>query len=250
MIKPINNMKTLIKLSLSAILISGFFACNNDEDPIALGSGEVRMGFGVMLSSTSNPGARVQNSGLDITSGFLQVKKIELETEGVDANGEFEKELEFKFPEILKIDFNELDPAVDFFINIPKGNYTEIEVEIDLIDNRNQPSIQVDGTYKRQNGSSVPFSLQVFGDDDEDLDFEVELEAENDGLFFLDGVSNPLALLEINAKGWFSGISNLELDNAELTNGVLLISRSKNKSIYERVLDSIEESSEIELKLN
>ncbi len=222
-------MKTLTKLSLSAILLAGLFACNNDEDPIALGTGDVKMGFGVKISSTSTPGARVQNSGLGITSGFLQVKKIELETEGEDENGEFERELEFTFPEILKIDFNELDPGVDFFINIPSGNYEEIEVEIDLIDHRDQPSIQVDGTYTRQDGSSVPFRLQVFGDDDDDLDFEVELEADDDELFFLDAVNNPLALLEINAQGWFSGISSSELDNAELTEGILLISRSKIK---------------------
>ena len=120
----------------------------------------------------------------------------------------------------------------------------------DLIDNRNEPSIQLDGTFNKEDGSSVPFRLQVFGDDDEDLDFEVELEAEDDDeLFFLDAVNNPLAMLEINAKGWFSSISNSELENAELTDGVLLISRTKNREIYERVLDKIEASSEIELKL-
>ena len=38
-----------------------------------------------------------------------------------------------------------------------------------------------------------------------------------------------------------NNISNSELDNAELTEGVLVISRSKNQGIYERVLDKIEE---------
>ena len=243
-------MRTLIKLTLSTFLIIGLAACNNDEDPLSLGEGEVRMGVGVKMNSGTNPGARIQNSGLDINSGFLQVKKIELETEGVDENGEFERELEYKFPEILKIDFNEFDSGADFFINIPAGNYYEVEFEIDLIDNRNEPSIQLDGTFNKEDGSSVPFRLQVFGDDDEDLDFEVELEAEDyDELFFLDAVNNPLAMLEINAKGWFSSISNSELENAELTDGVLLISRTKNREIYERVLDKIEASSEIELKL-
>lgn len=244
-------MKTLSKLSSVVLIISLMSCSNNEEDPLIIGTGDVRMGIGVKMNSSSNPGARIQNSGLEINSGFLQVKKIELETEGVDENGEFERELEFEFPEILKIDFNELDPGADFFINIPSGNYEEIEFEIDLIDNRNLPSIQLDGMFNREDGSSVPFRLEVFGDDDDDLDFEVELEAENDDdLFFLDGVNNPLALLEINAKGWFSGIANSELENAELTDGVLVISRSHNERIYERVLDKIEDSSEIELELD
>ena len=243
-------MKTLIKLSFSAFLMLGLFSCNEEVDPLAIGTGDVRVGIGVKINSVSNPGAPVQNTGLEINSGFLQVKKIELETQGVDENGRFERELEFKFPEILKIDFNEFDQGVDFFINIPAGNYEEIEFEIDLIDNRDLPSIQLDGTFEYQNGSSVPFRLEVFGDDDDDLDFEVELEAEDDdGLFFLDGVNNPLALLDINAKGWFVGITNAELENAELTDGVLVISRSQNEGIYDRVLKKIEDSSEIELEL-
>lgn len=243
-------MKTLIKLSVTLFVIIGLLACNNEEDPTSLGTGDVRVGIGVKINSVSNPGARIQNSGLEINSGFLQVKKIELETEGVDENGEFERELEFKFPEILRIDFNEFDEGVDFFINIPAGNYEEVEFEIDLIDNKNLPSIQLDGIFTYQNGSSVPFRLEVFGDDDDDLDFEVELEAEDDDdLFFLDGVNNPLALLDINAKGWFAGITTSQLENAELTDGILVISRSQNKEIYEQVLEKIEDSSEIELEL-
>jgi hypothetical protein len=243
-------MKTLIKLSFTVFLMIGLLSCNKEEDPMSIGTGDVKVGIGVKINSASNPGARTQNTGLEINSGFLQVKKIELETQGVDENGRFERELEFKFPEILKIDFNEFDQEVDFFINIPAGNYEEIEFEIDLIDNRNLPSIQLDGTFGYQNGNDVPFRLEVFGDDDDDLDFEVELEAkEDDGLFFLDGINNPLALLDINAKGWFSVISNAELEKAELTDGVLLISRSQNKGIYDRVLEKIENSSEIELEI-
>ena len=98
--------------------------------------------------------------------------EIELETEGEDEKGEeFERELELKFKEIKKIDFNEFDSGVDFFINIPSGNYEEIEFEIDLIDNRNEPSIQLDGTYTYEDGSSVPMRLQVLVNDDEYFDF-------------------------------------------------------------------------------
>ncbi|PZV81550.1 hypothetical protein CLV31_11082 [Algoriphagus aquaeductus] len=228
-----------------------FTSCTDDNDPEVLGSGEVKMGMGVKLRTSNNPGARIANTGLDITSGFLQVKKIELETEGVDEAGrEFEKEFEFKFREIKKINFDELNSNADFFIAIPAGNYEEIEVEIDLIDNKNQPSIQLDGTYTYQDGRTVPFRLEVFGDDDDDMDFEVELEAEDDDdLFFLNGVNNPLALLQIDAKSWFRTISTSALETAELTDGVLLINRNKNRTIYRSVEDRIKASSDIELKM-
>lgn len=247
-------MKTSNQIFATAIVLSGmlFSSCSDDANPDVIGEGEVRIGMGVKLKNDGNSGARIMNAGIDVQSGFLQIKEIELETEGVDENGnEFERELELKFKEIKKIDFNEFDAGVDFFINIPAGNYEEIEFEIDLIDNRNQPSIQLDGTYNYQDGRSVPMRFQVFGNDDDDFDFEVELEGDDDDdLFFLDGVNNPLALFEIDAKGWFVNVSTSELENAELTDGILLINKDKNKAIYGKVESRIKASTDIELKMN
>lgn len=230
----------------------GLFSCTEDSDPDVIGQGDVRIGMGVKLKTTGNSGARMLNTGIDVESGFLQIKKIELETEGQDENGdEFERELELKFNEIKKIDFNEFDAGVDFFINIPSGNYEEIEFDIDLIDNRNQPSIQLEGTYTYQDGRSVPMRFEVYGNDDDDFDFEIELEGDDDDdLFFLDGVNNPLALFQIDAKGWFSGVSTSDLESAELTNGVILINKDVNKSIYRKVETRIKDSSDVELKMN
>jgi hypothetical protein len=246
-------MKTTHKIFTAAIALSGliFTSCSEDSDSDIIGEGDVRIGMGVMLKKSNNSGARILNSGVDVISGFLQIKKIELETEGVDESGnEFEREFELKFKEIKKINFNEFDEGVDFFINIPSGNYEEIELEIDFIDNKNEPSIQLDGTYTYQNGRTVPMRFQVFGDDDDDIDFEVELEAEDDDdLFFLDGVNNLLALFQIDTKGWFSNVVTSELDAADLTDGVLLINKDKNRSIYNKVESRIKDSTDIELKM-
>lgn len=247
-------MKTSISTYSLALAITSlsFISCSENNDPISIGQGDVRIGMGVKLKNDGNAGARTLNSGIDIQSGFLQIKKIELETEGRDENGDdFERELELKFKDIKKIDFNEFDAGVDFFINIPSGNYEEIEFEIDLIDNRNQPSIQLDGTFNYQDGRSVPMKFEVFGNDDDDFDFEVELESEDDDdLFFLDGINNPLALFQIDAKGWFINVSTSELENAELTNGILLINKNVNASIYRKVESRIKNSTDIELKMN
>lgn len=247
-------MKTTHRFYALAIAAFGMVAssCTDENNPDTLGTGEVKIGMGVKLRSTSgNSGARLASTGLDINSGFLQIKKLELETSGIDEAGrEFEKEMEFRFPEIKKINFDELDSNADFFIAIPAGNYEEVEVEIDLIDHKNQPSIQLEGTYTYSDGRSVPFRFELFGDDNEDIDFEVELEAEDDDdLFFLDKVNNPLALLQIDAKAWFSTISPATMNAAQLTNGVLLINNNTNRSIYKVVEARIIASSEIELKM-
>lgn len=247
-------MKTTHRFYAMAFAFSGllFASCSENTDPDVIGEGDVRIGMGVKLKNTASKGARLMNSGIEVKSGFLQIKEIELETEGLDENGnEFERELSLEFDEIKKIDFNEFDGGVDFFINIPSGNYEEIEFEIDLIDNRNQPSIQLDGTYTYLDGRTVPMKFQVYGNDDDDFDFQVELEAENDDdLFFLDGVNNPLALFQIDAKGWFINVTTSELQNAALTDGILLISKDANGSIYAKVESRIKDSTDIELNMN
>jgi hypothetical protein len=246
-------MKTSQTIYALIFALSGFLftSCTDEDDPVILGEGDARIGMAVQLKNTGNSGARILNSGIDVQRGFLQIKEIELETEGVDVNGnEFEREIKLKFKEIKKIDFNEIDSGADFFIQIPAGNYKEIEFEIDLIDNRNEPSIQLEGTFTYQDGRSVPMRFQVFGNDDDDFDFNVELEAEDDDdLFFLDGDNNPLALFQIDAKGWFRNVSTSEMENAVLTEGILLINKDKNKAIYRKVESRIKDSTDIELKL-
>lgn len=246
-------METTHKFYTAAVVLAGmlFSSCSDDSDLDIIGEGDVRIGMGVQLKNSGNSGARLMNTGIDVESGFLQIKEIELETEGRDADGnEFEREFDLKFKEVKKIDFNEIDTGADFFINIPSGNYEEIEFEIDLIDNRNEPSIQLDGTFTYQDGSTIPMRFQVFGDDDDEIDFEVELEAENDDdLFFLDGVDNPFALFQIDANGWFENVSTAELEDADLTDGILLISKTVNISIYNKVESRIKDSTDIELKM-
>ena len=241
--------KRLIVLGIAAAAFS-LVSCSNENDPM-LGEGEVSVGMGIKLSSSGSVGARIQNIGLDIKTGFVLIKKLELETSGIDANGaEFEREIEVKFQEPKRIDFDAVDSSPDFYFNIPSGRYEELELEMDVIDYKNQPSLQLEGTFTQTNGSSVPFRFEVFGDDDEDLDFELEMEAEDDDDFFLLGEDkNAVALMQINAKGWFSSISQSQLENAKLTNGVLLINKNINEAIYEKVLEKIESSLEIEIKM-
>ena len=241
--------KRLILLGITAATFS-LASCSDENDPV-LGEGDVSVGMGIKLSSTGSVGARIQNTGLDIKTGFVLIKKMELETAGIDANGaEFENEIEVKFPEPKRIDFDAVDTSPDFYFNIPSGRYEEIELEMDVVDYKNQPSLQLEGTFTRTNGSSVPFRFEVFGDDDEDLDFELEIEAEDDDdFFFLGEDKNAVALMQINAKGWFSSISQSQLENAKLTNGVLLINHNVNEAIYEKVLEKIESSLEIEIKM-
>ncbi|SIS89992.1 hypothetical protein [Belliella pelovolcani] len=230
---------------LIAIATFGMSCSENDDIP---GQGDGKLGFALLIKNdvTTNSNARILDNRLTIEDGFIQVKELELEMEGRNENGRFEKEIEIKFRDIKKVSLDRFNPEVDFFINIPEGEYEEIEVELDLIDYRNEPSIFLAGSFIKADESIVPLRFEHFGDD---IDFEVELEAKNGGYFTVDRINNPLALLEINVLNWFGQISEIELENALLTNGILIISNNQNRELYRKIRDRIEASSEIEIEL-
>lgn len=239
----------ITKNILTAFVLAAAFAltsCNNsDELP---GSGEGKLGFAFVLNNggAGSANGRVANTNLTIKNGFIQIKELEFEVEGRNAMGTFSREFEIEFDEIKKVTFDQFDESTDFFINIEAGEYKKIELELDLIDYRNEPSIYIEGSYAFENGSTRPVVFEHFGDD---IDFEVEIEGEDDTFFTIDAQNNPLALFEISAVNWFRGVSNADFENAKVVNGVILINKDNNSSIYNRVKNNIIEFADIEIEL-
>ncbi|MCH7408420.1 hypothetical protein MM239_03350 [Belliella sp. DSM 111904] len=241
--KRIFSLLTIVLISTLVLSISS--CSSEDEIP---GIGEGKLGFALKLKDegSSNAEARTLASRLNIIDGFIQVKELELDVEGRNENGRFEREIEIKFKEIKKISLDKFNPDADFFINIPEGEYREIEVELDLIDYRNEPSIFLSGSFTKENGNSVLLRFEHFGDD---IDFEVEIEGRNGAYFSVDRINNPLALLEINVNNWFTNVTDQELENATLTDGIIVISNNQNRDIYRKITNRIEATSDIEITL-
>lgn len=240
---------TSISKMLLVIATASVVSCIQEENVPMFGQGEGKMGIALRLNNglSSSTNARIANSNLRLTNGFIQIKELELDVEGRDSRGEFEKEIEIDFDDIKKVTFDEFDRSVDFFINIPEGDYKEIEVELDLIEYKNEPSIHIEGVYNND-GTDIPVRFQYFGDE---IDFEVEIESEDDDNYFkIDRVNNPLALFEINALNWFSQITDAEFNNAEITGGVIVLSRQSNKALYDKVKGKLEASADIEIELD
>lgn len=140
--------------------------------------------------------------------------------------------------------FNE---DTDFFINIPEGEYQEIEMEIDLIDYENEPSILLNGIFTQSNGEGIPFRFELYGDE---VDFAVEINSADENYFVVDAINNPLVLFELVPERWFSSISTLELGNAERSDeGVIVFSEQSNESLFTKIRDQIMTDAEIEIEL-
>lgn len=234
--------------AIVALALVFAFGCKENEDAVP-GSGEGKIGMAFVLGSggDSQANARVSNNGLEILEGYIQIKELEMDLEGRNADGRFERDYEVKFDEIKKVPFNRTDESSDFFFNIPEAEYKDIEMEIDLIDYRNEPSIHLRGQYQNSAGKDIPVIFEYFGDD---IDFEIEIESKWDDEYFkVDRSNNPLALLEIHANRWFRDVNSEELSAATVEDGKILINRNSNRSLYSKIVKRIEASSEIEMEL-
>jgi len=243
-------MKAVNYHSKALVVLSLIFACGCQENEDAVpGTGEGKIGMAFVLASGDNTAAnaRIAKNDLEILEGYVQIKELEMELEGRDANGRFEKEYDVRFDQIKKVTFDRVDESSDFFFNIPAAEYKDIEMEIDLIDNKNEPSIYLQAQYEDLAGHTFPVTFEYFGDD---IDFEVEIESRRDDEYFkVDRTNNPLALLEINADRWFRDVTNEELDDATIEDGKILINRNSNRSLYSKIVKRIEASSEIDIEL-
>lgn len=257
------KIKNLTGLLIFVISVWMYMGCTSENDMVpGTGEGTVGMLFKLQPASGSAANARVANAGLVFTDGFIQIKELELDLEGnfnrdgLSSGGSFddddddgnEWEYEVVFNEIKKVGFDQFNSETDFFINIPEGEYEEIEMEIDLIDYRNEPSILLNGTYANSEGEEIPFRFELFGDD---IDFEVEIEADDDNYFVVDRINNPLILFELVPERWFSSVSTSELENADLDDeGVMIFSESSNRSIFRKVRERIAADAEIEIEID
>ncbi|WP_375583030.1 hypothetical protein [Cyclobacterium xiamenense] len=253
-------------ISVAFLLSLGFTSCTTEEDMVpGTGDGTIGMLFKLQGSSTTATNARTTATGLQFTDGFIQIKELELElkgdfnAEGLPAAGSFddddddddeseeEWEYEIEFNEIKKVTFDQFDSDADLFVQIPEGVYEEIEMEIDLIDYRNEPSVLINGTYTHGDSEVVSVRYEYYGDE---IDFEVEIESEN-GTFRVDRINNPLILFELVPSRWFATVTESELENAEVDEtGLLLISKTSNPSIYRKITNKILADAEIEIEID
>lgn len=221
-------------------------ACTPEENQPALGEGDGRLGMAFTLTSGSQANARVLQERIRIERGFIQIEEMELELKGRNENGDFEREMEVEFPQPKRIDFDRFDTSEDFFIHIPEGEYEEIELSLDLIDYRSEPSIYMEGVVTLDQGTTHQLIFEYYEDE---IEFEIEIEADDD-YFRVDRTNNPLILFELNPDSWFRVLSDSELRNAEKRDGIIYLNPKENRGLFRKVSEKIEEAVDIEIEIN
>tara|TARA_R110002049_G_scaffold88627_8_gene223509 strand:- start:597 stop:1298 length:702 start_codon:yes stop_codon:yes gene_type:complete len=229
-------MKNIL-LATVVLCVFSLVSCSKD-DPIGTGNATLKITAGLTNSSatdkqmTSKSTSSTLNQNLDFTSGYVWVSEIVFY--GTLESGNF---VNRKVERFSKIDFETgiATPSLDD-ITIPAGTYTDVYLGVELRDEDSQPSVIMEGTYTHSNSTVIPIRFEFNSGE--------VFEAETSQQVVVNENETALSKIVFDPQVWFSVVSTNALDNASLTDGVIIISETKNEAIFDLVADRLDVSTE------
>ncbi|QIA06490.1 hypothetical protein [Draconibacterium halophilum] len=233
-------MKTGRKLFFALAFMAGIFvACNDDEDLNT--SGESVLGVRIEALNTDfnlpvQAGIKsvaVDSESIVWDSAHLVVSEIKFEAELKSlVTGEDSIEMEYKWfgPEMVDLLNNEL--TMGNFILQP-GYYDEIELKVsgEQEDAGNDPVFYLEGIYTNNNGST-PIVVMVNDD--------VYFKTEKENVEVTEEEIDFMLVIQLYLDELMADVDIADLDAAELSDGVLLISADKNTEIHQIIVNNLE----------
>lgn len=235
--KAIQTLK--ISCFCAGILAIGFLAgCSKDtlED---IGSGtttlEINAILAVPVQSKSAATAAKFDGNLDFVAGYLWVSEIEFE--GTLVRGTTIKREVDRFSK-FDLKTGKAAPPVNDIV-IPSGDYSYLNIEVQLRDEDAQPSVMLVGTYVRSNGSSSPIRFEFNSGE--------SFEAETEQTITINEDTKVTGAIVLDPYVWFGKVPVEMLDNAETNGeGIILINEDTNEDIYDLIEEGLDESTESE----
>jgi len=181
----------------------------------------------------------VAANSLQFTEGQIILEEVEFETES-DTDS---IQMDFEIETYIILDFATGETTPDLSgVELVPGNYSEIDIELELWDESELPSIALEGTWS--DGDNNPHPVKLLMPSGQSFSLEIE------GNYSIDENTSMIAQVTIDPGAWFAGVSNELLATATVDdNGVIIISPQHNTVIYEIVEDQIDMVSEVEIEM-
>jgi len=231
-------MRRMKNLALGFLAISLLFAACQKDDSKNDGTSE----FGVQFEAL-NPGfslpvnsgvksATVETDSIVWDSVQLVVSTIKFEAElKSQLTNEDSIEIEYKWHGPETIDLLNSEITLGNFVLSP-GTYDEIELKIEGLkeDAGDDPVFFLGGTYKNDAGS-WPIEVRVT----QNVYFKTEkedVEVTDDGI-------DITSVIQLYLDELMADVDPADLDNAEQTDGVIVISANSNAEIYQVIVSNL-----------
>jgi len=230
-------------LVVAVVIMTGltFTSCSKDDSLPQVQEPQIGLKFNTVTTPfLVNGGLKStqQVKELSFTSGFITIRELQFEVETDNDS----IEINFEIEQNTKIDFatGETTPDISYAV-IPAGIYNEMEVEIELQDEGDTPTMVLNGTYVDADGVSHDVRFEYNSGET----FEVEKE----GVIEFTENTSALTQITFDPSVWFAGVTNEQFAVATKNNGgVIVISETQNTDIFDVVADGLDMVSEIEIE--
>ncbi|MBZ9730377.1 hypothetical protein LB467_11835 [Salegentibacter sp. JZCK2] len=237
-------MKNLFSKLLVFTIVAGISACSSDdsaEQPaqeqatLSVNFNTVTSPFDIQAQASSiNKQASGGNFVFD--DGFITLSSMEYEAE---SENDLES-VEFELEQVVVIDFATGIPTPDIMaIAIPAGTYEEVEIEVELFDETEEPSIVLNGTYTSPNGTAHPVRFEFNSGE--------EFEVEREGTIVFTEDQPAIAEITFDPSVWFALVTDEDMESANKNmDGIIVISEDHNTDIFETVEDGLDLVTDLE----
>lgn len=217
------KMTTLIASSTFALL--GLVSCKKDTTSAENTSTfSYQLGVVNRTSVVARTATAERTAGTSIlwTTGTASANELKFEAENSAG------EVEFKQKTAQQIDLFSASSSLGN-ITIPPGTYNEVEFKALLAPASSNPALELSGSFT---SAGVTKQIKFI------VNSSLELKAEKANVTVAQG-SLYSALNNIDLSQLTANVSETALNNAAVTNGVIVLSASSNQGIYQTILDNL-----------
>ena len=216
-----NTIKTTLLPILSLCLLFVITSCSDDESRT-----------GVLLSAnttggdvTTKNGRTAATNDLVFNSGSITIREVVFD--GENGNTSVTRTV----PQVASIDYTTGTVSPEVFIEIPAGEYTSVNLGIELQDVNAIPAMVIDGTYTNSDDEIIPIRFEFNSG---------EVFEANAASVTIPAGTDVIGKITFDALEWFSPITATQLDNATQTDGVIVISENSNSGIFDIVAERVD----------
>ena len=211
---------------LSIILFSVIFmSCNKDE---------TRTGISLAVDTTSDSfstkSGRISGTNdLVFSTGAIVIREVIFD--GDNSNASISRTVS----QVASIDYSTGAVSPEMFVEVPAGDYTSVNLGIELQDVNSTPSIVLEGTYTNSDDEIIPIRFEFNSG---------EVFEANAASVTIPAGADIVGKITFDALAWFAPVTRNQLDNCSLTDGVIVISETSNQAVFDIVADRLDVSTQ------
>ncbi len=209
-----------------ALIFLGISLSSCDKDD---GNAKISLKAVTTSSQSTTPLKNVAANELVFTSGHILFREVVFDGDNANTSVSITHE------QIASIDYATGIVSPPVIIEVPAGEYSSVYLGIEIQDDGADPTIVTEGTYTNSQGDIIPIRFEF--NSGEVFEAEAAKVTINEG-------ADMVAKITFDANFWFGTVTKDELDNATMTNGIIIISSTSNPDIFDKVAARVDVATE------